>query len=600
MKRAALLTVIVACAAAPAAQAAKPAYDDFKLCGPASDARPTLVVGTVGCQRIGSRAVGTTTAFSYYVPPACAPARRRPCPVVYIVHGGGGDIWDIGTPDKLGGLALALTSGPPHDPTTVAEPWKLGDPRDWVSKPAINAILVGLLSRTLPHGYGPFAGADGGWFDWNPRYARGGDQQAYDTPPPRFETMAVDEVMPYVERWFPVIGGRQATGLIGCSLGGYGTMHLGLRHPDRFASIVSSSMVGDPRLVSEGYATRPTADGAGAVPGYSPYTVLPGVVPGGAGPFAEPLTRTGAPFSSYLGTAAYGLGDVVADRGYFEGHAPAQLATNAYAHAGDVQSIYIHRTVFDAIPHDPNDNDPGSIVAEQLAGAEVAALTRAMRGAGIEEGVETWPGLHCRIGPYLRRTLELVTTHVRHQDGGGAPAPAPTRFDYRSIDRDFSTWGWHVSVDRVPTEFLSLWDVTCGSLTLQGTGTATVTAPRSCHTGRGGSRTFTAALGPTPPTDDLGAQSVYAVTRTVRLSPLPPCTDPGRVVLSLRAPRGFRARRALLRVGGRTRRVGVKRVGNRLRATVDLTGRTGTVRVKLVITGGGRRIATTRIYKLCE
>jgi hypothetical protein len=421
----------LACPAAGQASGT-PAYDDFSLCAPASGGRPALVVGKVACQRLVSRAVGMTTAFSYYVPDACAPARRRPCPVVYILHGGGGSIWDLGTADAPGGLVRALTSRPPQDPTTAAQPWKLGDVSKWIPAAPINVVLVQPLSRTLPHGAGPFAGADGGWFDWNPRYAAGGDQRSYDTAAPQFESLVMDELMPYVGRWFPVLRGRESTGLTGCSLGGYGTMYLGLRHPDRFASLVSQSMVGEPRLVSEGYATRPAADGAGMVPGYSPYVALPGVTAEAFGALAPALTSTGAPFSSYFGTAAYGLGDMVADHAYFAGHAPAQLATNALARAGDTQSIFIHRTVFDAIPHDPADHDPGGIAAELLAVAEVTALTHALQAVAAAPDPFRLPvdrsrlrhlGLALRGRPRSDRVpqplgRELPVAHAaRHGDG---------------------------------------------------------------------------------------------------------------------------------------------------------------------------------------
>ena len=96
-------------------------------------------------------------------------------------------------------------------------------------------------------------------------------------------------------------------------------------------------------------------------------------------------------------------------------------------------------------------------------------------------------------------------------------------FDYRSISRDFSIWNWHFSVDRDPTEFLTLRSVSCDGLTLQGTGKVTVTVPPPCHTSLDGTpktRTFTVDLGAAQATDEplgLGATPVYGRTAHITL-----------------------------------------------------------------------------------
>ncbi len=86
--------------------------------------RPTVVVGKVSCQELPSPALGGTTAFSYYVPPACAPADGRRCPVLYLLHGFGGDYTSmLGTAGHPSAWVAALSSGPPVDPHQVADPW---------------------------------------------------------------------------------------------------------------------------------------------------------------------------------------------------------------------------------------------------------------------------------------------------------------------------------------------------------------------------------------------------------------------------------------------------------------------------------------------
>jgi putative tributyrin esterase len=58
-------------------------------------------------------------------------------------------------------------------------------------------------------------------------------------PRERYEDFVIDDLSRHVEATFHVRPGRQAIG--GLSMGGFGAVYLGLRHPDRFASIWSHS-----------------------------------------------------------------------------------------------------------------------------------------------------------------------------------------------------------------------------------------------------------------------------------------------------------------------------------------------------------------------
>jgi hypothetical protein len=93
-----------------------------------------------------------------------------------------------------------LTSGPAADAETVADPWDYADPTHWIAKPAMDMVIVTPHNKTVPGGYGPTTDTDGFWSDWNPRYAAGGAQPVYDTLPPRFDAMVVDEIMPVYNR----------------------------------------------------------------------------------------------------------------------------------------------------------------------------------------------------------------------------------------------------------------------------------------------------------------------------------------------------------------------------------------------------------------
>src|SRR5438309_11834810 len=82
---------------------------------------------------------------------------------------------------------------------------------------------------------------DSYYADWNPRYAAGGDQPRYGTPPPKFESFLIDELAPFVEANLPAGTGREYRAIAGVSLGGYGSYKLGLQHPDEWTTTMSVS-----------------------------------------------------------------------------------------------------------------------------------------------------------------------------------------------------------------------------------------------------------------------------------------------------------------------------------------------------------------------
>jgi S-formylglutathione hydrolase FrmB len=57
----------------------------------------------------------------------------------------------------------------------------------------------------------------------------------------RYESMILEDIMPFVKRMFPVRPGPWAIG--GLSMGGYGALRLGMKHPDTFCSIFAHSSV---------------------------------------------------------------------------------------------------------------------------------------------------------------------------------------------------------------------------------------------------------------------------------------------------------------------------------------------------------------------
>jgi S-formylglutathione hydrolase FrmB len=419
----------------------------------------------------------------------------------------------LGTAARPSAWVKALTSGPATDPGSVSDPWTLEDPAGWVQQAPIGFILVAPHGQTIEGGYGPVGGVDGFWTDWNPRFARGGDSQRYDTPPPRFESYVTRELMPFVERYLPAGSGRAWRAMAGESLGGFGSYKLGLQHPDLWSTIGSVSgphnflfaPVPDPLSIEVPVAVAP--------PVALPYQPLPNVT--SAIPLtALPEQARGFPVSFLV------FGDPAGDQARYRGNMPRDLAMNARAKAGDVWSLHIRGFVNDAVPRRAEDLGPSYPVSQAFETIVLSmnlGMELAFQMAGVEHGFEIHPGLHDRVywNPFLREQIAAQYARVRHVDGRGGPTPMPTLFDYRSIANDFTIWGWSLHVARDPVEFLTLTNVSCKGLTLRGTGVVTVKVAASCRTKQ---RMLTVDLGPSLPVDEPGgASDVPAYGRTVRV-----------------------------------------------------------------------------------
>lgn len=501
------------------------AADPFGGCAaaPAPGDAVTVAVGTVACQKIdASETLGGVTAFSYYVPPGCDPAGGRTCPTLYLLHGFGGDhTSELGTAASPSAKVAALTAGPPGDPAAEPDPWEWADPGTWAPRDALDLILVAPHGRTLDGGFGPAPDLDSFWGDWNPRYAAGGDQEAYATPPPRFETFLLEELVPFVEGHLPAGGGREWRALDGVSLGGYGSFRLGLRHPDVWSSIGAIS--GAHNFL---FAPGPDPVDAGAPAGTAPpaaiaYAPLPGAAP--RAPWLDLLPGQAQGFA----VAFFALGDPGADQAYYRGNMPRDLAMNGRATHGGAPSTHIRFFVNDAVPRRAEDFGPSYPVAQGFE-AIVLPMNLEMDAAfgaqGVERSFEVHPGLHSGAywNPFLRAQLEAHWAHLEHPDGSGGAPPRPDRFDYRTIERRFRVWGWRFEVERDALEFLTLAGVSCDGLRLRGTGRVRVTVPGWCRTGLEGAREFTVDLGPSHPFDEpagAGAAPVYGTTVDVALTP---------------------------------------------------------------------------------
>lgn len=471
-----------------------------------------VVVGAVVCQEMTTHLLGDGIAapFEYYVPPQCEPRRHVQCPVLYLLHGFGGDFTEmLGEPGHPSAWIAALTSGPPNG--FESSPWTYADPVTWEPRRPLGLILVAPRGRTLPGGYGPGPDLDSYWADWNPRYAAGGDAPRYDTPPPKFESFLIDELAPFVEANLPAGRGRDWRAIGGVSLGGFGAYKNGLQHPDEWTTMLSVSGAHN-FLFAPGLDPSSTRSPVGIAP---PVQLPPRALPAPSG--AVPVDAMPPQAATFL-VALDALGDPVADQAYFRGNTPRDLALNALAFAGGQQVLGIDGFWNDTVPRRPQ--DASSTPFEVLVTPMNLDMEAAFTDLGVEHVSAVHQGNHSDVyrNAWYRGLLEYTWARLQHPDLHGTPPPAPTTFDFRSVSPQFDIWGWHFDVQRPVTEFLTLRDVSCTHVTLQGSGTVTFTAPPSCGLTTG---TYTVDLGPSLPIDEeggAGATPVYGTTVTVPLA----------------------------------------------------------------------------------
>ncbi|MBV9043019.1 MAG: hypothetical protein JOZ68_18625 [Acidimicrobiia bacterium] len=528
---AAVLAVAGVRIAAPAhAQATVAAPGGVQCTAPPTPGTPvTVVVGQVACQELSSHLLGngTPAPFEYYVPPQCDPALNVKCPVLYLLHGFGGDYTEmLNTPGTTTSAWIqAETKEPPAG--FEPRPWKYADPATWIPAPSVlGIILVAPLGQTLPGGYGPGPGQDSYYADWNPRFAAGGDEQRYDTPPPKFESFLTDELAPFVESNLPAGHGRDYRAIAGVSLGGFGSYKLGLQHPDEWTTMMSVS--GAHNFL---FAPAPQPGMVTLPVGVQPpipvtYTPLPS--PTGA--------VASLPLPSQVGTFVTALdafGDPVADQAYFRGNMPTDLAMNGRAYDKRGAQVFgIDGFVNDMTPAQTLSGDTSAVqsdISSEPFENIVFPMNVDMEASLAQQGVANTFAIHRGNhsdryrNAWFRGLEEFAYARLAHPDGTDSAPPPPKVFDYRSINRDFTIWKWHFSLDRAPTEFLTLRSVSCDGLTLQGSGKVQVSVPHSCHTGFAGKSTFTVDLGPAQATDEplgLGATPVYGRTVQVTLTHL--------------------------------------------------------------------------------
>ncbi len=135
-----------------------------------------------------SRGPGTKGSYLVYLPPSSEKDATRRYPVIYWLHGGFGNA-------RQGGWAVVNLD------------------RGMRARLAPEAIVV--LVQGLPVGW----------------YVNSKDGKR------PIENVVIKDLIPHVDATYRTIARREGRGIEGMSMGGYGALHLGMRHPTLFGAI---------------------------------------------------------------------------------------------------------------------------------------------------------------------------------------------------------------------------------------------------------------------------------------------------------------------------------------------------------------------------
>ncbi|MEV0247118.1 alpha/beta hydrolase-fold protein [Nocardia sp. NPDC050712] len=306
-------------------------------------------------------------------------------------------------------------------------------------------------------------GDAGFWSDWL-------DNDADRSP--KYESFVIEQLIPLVDANFRTVPDRAHRAIMGESMGGFGTMLLSARHPDRFVAAASLSGVPDTNLPIT-------------------WNVLS----------QAPLIQGGRPDAIY--------GPRATEEIRWRGHNPADLAGNL--RGVDLQ-LYTGNGVYDpAHGETPVEASIGCALERELVHPPSSSMHAVLSAHGIAHHWVDMPwGCH---GVALFEAQIRQATRRFEQVFADPPA-VPERFDFRSIEPAFEVWGWSVRADpRRAVEFLDLAAADSGGLTITGSGRTTITTPPLPR----GSGAPTVTVDGTPA--DVSADSDGRLTFVVELGP---------------------------------------------------------------------------------
>jgi S-formylglutathione hydrolase FrmB len=267
-------------------------------------------------------------------------------------------------------------------------------------------------------------GGAGYWSDWF-NAGTGG--------PPMYETFVSSQLIPLIDANFRTIANRANRAIMGESMGGYGVMMMAARHPDLFVAAASLS--------------------GGVDTNYVPGTVM---------------TTLSPAIMGALPTSIYGIR--LNQEVRWRGHNPVDLASNLR----DVQlQVRTGNGVFDGANGETLPDLAGCVLESALIQPESVSFHNALNTLGIAHGWQQYDwGCHS-VALFDQAIGDTLPGFVAEF---GLPAPSP--FNYRSIEPAFSVYGWSVVADPARAlEFLQLGNVSSEGLTVTGSGATVITTP---------------------------------------------------------------------------------------------------------------------------
>lgn len=165
-----------------------------------------------------SQALGTRKRYLVYLPPSYDASGERRYPVLFYLHG----MW--------------------------------GSENDWVKAGRLDATLDSLARTGAPEAIVVMPDGDDGWYTtWNflgdfaaCRRAPPATRERVETycvPWPKYDEYVARDLVAFVDSTYRTIAAREARGIAGLSMGGYGAVTLALRYPAVFAAAASHSGV---------------------------------------------------------------------------------------------------------------------------------------------------------------------------------------------------------------------------------------------------------------------------------------------------------------------------------------------------------------------
>ncbi|HVT36901.1 MAG TPA: alpha/beta hydrolase family protein, partial [Nevskiaceae bacterium] len=262
----------------------------------------------------------------------------------------------------------------------------------------------------------PMSGKGGFYADWYNNGAGG---------TPRWETHHIRELLPWIEAHYRVRSDRAGRMLAGLSMGGHGSFTYGAKYPDLFASAAAYSPVIDTNT-----------------------------------PRGIALTEALAGLDLGIPGSLFGLRPTEEVR--WRGHNPWDLAENLaplklYIRTGNGNQ--------DGVPVDPIEsivNEMAHNVHDQL---DVLGIAHSFVDYG--DGTHSWTDWQADLHATLPEQLAYAQSNP----------PPPETVTYRSIDPQFSVFGWSVSLQRNVLEFARLGAATAAGFTLSGSGAGAVMTP---------------------------------------------------------------------------------------------------------------------------